>query len=157
MSRYTFSKSLKSLNHSGFLFLLLAALLLAVFLIGVGFRSDTLPYPPDMPVSDSSFRYADALFFHRSLRDAHTLPLWNAHVMGGQPFAANPGTKMWYPLTWLLVLLEPALHINLMTAFHLWLGAAGIWFWTRRSGLRRESAALASLAYLFAPKLIAHA
>ena len=155
MSRYISLKPLKSLNHSGFL--LLTAFLLIVFLIGTGFRSDTLPYPPGELYSDSSIRYPDSLHIHRSLREAHTLPLWNSHLMGGQPFAANPGIKIWYLLTWMLFFLEPALHINLMTAFHLWLGAAGMWFWARRTGLRDESAALASLAYLFAPKLIADA
>jgi hypothetical protein len=127
-------------------------------LIGVGFRSDTLPYPPKSQFSDAAIsRYPDALHFRRTLLEDHTIPLWNPHLMGGQPFAANPGTKVWYPLTWLLLVWQPALHINLMTAFHLWLGAAGMWYWSRRTGLTSLPAALASLGYLLAPKLMAHA
>ena len=88
--------------------LALAALTLA-FLITVGFRLDTLPHTPDAPFSDATIsRYPDALHFKRSLRDHQTLPQWNAHLMGGSPFAANPGSKVWYPLTWLLLIWPPA-------------------------------------------------
>ena len=134
------------------------AVLVITFLIAVGFRPDSLPHTPEAPFSDAIIsRYPDALHFRRSLLDHQTFPQWNAHLMGGQPFAANPGSKAWYPLTWLLVMWPPELHINLMTAFHLWLGGLGMWFWARRTGLQPESAWLAAIAYLFAPKLIAHA
>lgn len=130
---------------------------LLLFLLAVGFSGKTLPYPPAAETSDASIsRYPDALHFQRSLREHQQLPLWNPHLMGGQPFAANPGTKVWYPLTWLLLLWSATLHINAMVALHLWWGALGMWLWGRRTGLRTEGALLASLGYLFAPKLMAH-
>jgi hypothetical protein len=137
---------------------LVLAVLTVAFLVAVGFRLDTLPHTPQAPFSDATIsRYPDALHFRRSLLDHQTFPQWNSHLMAGQPFAANPGSKVWYPLTWLLVIWPPELHINLMTAFHLWLGGLGMWFWARRTGLQMASAWLAALAYLFAPKLMAHA
>ncbi|MBZ0307584.1 MAG: hypothetical protein K8I82_16070 [Anaerolineae bacterium] len=134
------------------------ACLLLIFLILIGFRYTSLPHNPGVEFSDSTIsRWPDALHFQRSLRDHHTLPLWNPHLMAGQPFAANPGTKVWYPLTWLLLLWDAAFHINAMTAFHLWLGGMGMWCWSRRTGLDVWPAVLAATGYLFAPKLLAHA
>jgi hypothetical protein len=134
------------------------ALLTITFLIGGGFRWDTLPYPPEARFSDAAIsRYPDALYFRNSLLEHQTLPLWNPHLMGGQPFAAHPGTKVWYPLTWLLLIWEPAAHLNIMTGIHLWLAGMGMWFWARRSGLDLYPALLATLAYTLAPKLVAHA
>lgn len=134
------------------------ACLLLIFLILVGFRYTSLPHTPGVKFSDSTIsRWPDALFFQRSLRDHHTLPLWNPHLMAGQPFAANPGTKVWYPLTWLLLLWDAAFHINIMTAFHLWWGGMGMWFWSRRTGLVAWPAVLAAAGYLLSPKLLAHA
>lgn len=134
------------------------ACLLLIFLLLVGFRYDSLPYNPGAEFSDSTIsRWPDALHFQRSLRDHHTLPLWNSHLMAGQPFAANPGTKVWYPLTWFLLLWDAAFQINLMTAVHLWLGGMGMWAWARCTGLEIWPAALAAVSYLLAPKLLAHA
>jgi len=134
------------------------ALFVLVFLGMVGFRSDTLPHPPDAEFSDAAIsRYPDALAIHRSLRDDRTIPLWNNHLMGGIPFAANTGTKLWYPFTWLLVIVPPALHINMMIAFHLWLGGVGMWCWARQQSMIRDGALLAALGYVLAPKVIAHA
>jgi len=139
-------------------FLIALALLLGAFALGVGFGADSLPFNPQAPFSDATIsRYPDALHFQRTLREAHTLPLWNPHLMGGQPFAANPGAKVWYPLTWLVLLWNPALHISVMTFFHLWLGGVGMWVWARRSGLESWGAALAAVGYALAPKLVAHA
>lgn len=135
-----------------------SGLLLLIFLLLVGFRADTLPHNPLNDFSDATIsRWPDALHFQQTIRHDHTLPLWNPHLMGGQPFAANPGTKVWYPLTWLLILWNPALHINFMVGFHLWLGGLGMWLWARRTGLTFWPAMLCSVGYLFAPKLLAHA
>ncbi len=134
------------------------ACLLLIFLILIGFRYTSLPYNPGADFSDSTIsRWPDALHFQRSVRDHHTLPLWNPHLMAGQPFAANPGTKVWYPLTWLLLIWDAAFHINIMIAFHLWWGGMGMWFWSRRTGLADWPAVLAAVGYLLAPKLLAHA
>lgn len=148
MLRFTASPTIKL----GFGFVLL------LFLILIGFRPDTLPHNPNDDYSDATIsRWPDALHFQRAVRDQHELPFWNAHLMGGQPFAANPGTKTWYPLTWLLIFWDAAFHINFMTAFHLWLAGIGMWVWARRTGLHFWPAILAAGGYLFAPKLLAHA
>lgn len=134
------------------------ATILAVFLGGVGLSADTLPYPPQGSYSDSTIsRYPDALHFRRSLIEDHSFPLWNAHLMGGQPFAANPGSKVFYPLTWLLLILTPTLHLNLMALFHLWWGGMGMGLWSRRTGLTPWPSFLAALGYSIAPKLVGHA
>jgi hypothetical protein len=129
-----------------------------LFLLAVGFRPDTLPFPTTGEYSDSTIsRYPDALYFRHSLLEDRAFPLWNPHLMGGQPFAANPGTKVFYPLTWLLLLWTPTLHLSVLTGLHLWWGGLGLWCWGRRTGLEAWPAFLAALGYTFAPKLMAHA
>lgn len=139
-------------------FPVISAGLVVIFLVAVGFQPDTLPHNPQAQFSDAAIsRWPDALHFQRSIRDHQTLPLWNNHLMAGQPFAANPGTKVFYPLTWLLLVWSPAVHINMLVALHLWWGALGMWRWASATGLDTLAAWLAGLAYLLAPKLMAHA
>ncbi len=136
--------------------LALAALVGGLLLAG-GMRQNTLPFPPEAAFSDAAIsRYPDALHFQRSLTEDGVFPLWNAHLMGGQPFAANPGTKVWYPLTWGLLIWPPALHVNLLIFFHLWLAGLGMWFWGRRSGLAPWPGLVAAAGFALSPRLIAH-
>ncbi len=130
-------------------------LLIAGLLLALGISPHTLPFPPDATFSDAAIsRYPDALHFQRSIR--HELPLWNPHLMGGQPFAANPGAKVWYPFTWGLLIWSPTVHINLLIGLHLWLAGLGMWAWARRTGLTALPAAVAALGYALSPRLVAH-
>ena len=86
----------------------------------------------------------------------HEFPVWRETTMTGQPFAANPLNKTSYPLQWLALILKPAVHLNVMIMLHLFLSGAGMWCWTRALNMRQEAVVLATVAYVFAPRMMGH-
>ncbi|NDJ79264.1 MAG: hypothetical protein GYB65_23685 [Chloroflexi bacterium] len=134
----------------------LLAIGLAVFLLAVGLGSDQLPFPPEADYSDAvTSHWPNALFLRRAVLEDHAFPLWRPLIMSGQPFAANPLNKVWYPPQWLALVFPPALHLNLLTWLHLVIAGAGAWTWGRSTGLQPWPAALAGVGYAFAPRLVA--
>lgn len=75
--------------------------------------------------------------------------------MSGQAFAANPLNKIWYPPQWLVFVLPPTLHLNVLIFLHLITAGAGAMIWSRATGLTSWAAALVGFGYAFAPRLIA--
>ncbi len=149
-------------------FTVLLTIGVGLFLIVVGFGADTLPYPPAQgfpangevmpagwPFSDAVIsHWPNALYFQRSVR-AGSWPLWRPLLMSGQPFAANPLNKVWYPPQWLVIFLPVTLHLNLMIWGHLVLAGIGMYMLARWLGLRAETAAVMGIAYAFTPRLLA--
>ncbi|MFN8451120.1 MAG: hypothetical protein U0521_21715 [Anaerolineae bacterium] len=128
-----------------------------VFLLLDGFRPDALPYTPGGVYSDAATSHLPAAqFLRRSVVDEHEFPLWRDTILAEQPFAADPLNKTAYPLQWLVLILPPVLHLDLMIVLHLLIAGAGMWVWARALGLRDEAAALSALAYALAPRVIGH-
>ncbi len=141
-------------RHMGLLALLLI-LLVGGFLLGIGLGPDALPFAPEAQFSDAvTSHWPAALFLRRSVLEEGAWPLWRPLLMSGQPFAANPLNKVWYPPQWLALLLPPILHLNALTGLHLVIGGLGMAAWARAGGMRPEAAALAALGYAFAPRLV---
>ena len=131
---------------------------LAAFLLLVGLDEHSLPFPPESEFSDAvTSHWPGALYLRQSILDDHAFPLWRPLIMSGQPFAANPLNKVWYPFQWLVLLIDPIAHLNLQLWLHLLLGGMGMWAWARRTGLHPWPAALAAVGAGFAPRLIAAA
>lgn len=128
----------------------------ALLLLTAGIRPDALPY------SDSESSYSDsvtshwpnALFLREAVLERGEFPVWRETIMAGQPFAANPLNKTAYPLQWLVLLFQPALHLNIMIILHLVIAGSGMWLWARSLGLRIEAVGLCAAAYVFAPQII---
>jgi hypothetical protein len=136
----------------------LLAASLAAFLLLVGLDEHSLPFPPESEFSDAvTSHWPGALYLRESILDDHAFPLWRPLIMSGQPFAANPLNKVWYPFQWLVLLIDPIAHLNLQLWLHLLLGGMGMWAWARRTGLHPWPAALAAVGAGFAPRLIAAA
>ncbi|MBC7815018.1 MAG: hypothetical protein H7175_27920 [Burkholderiales bacterium] len=95
-------------------------------------------------------------FLRYSLHEDGVFPVWRETTMAGQPFAANPLNKTAYPLQWLVYFVPPAPFMNLMIALHLFIAGWGMWRWVRLLDLRPEAAAFSALAYMLAPRIIAH-
>ncbi len=128
-----------------------------IFLLLDGFRPDALPYTPGGAYSDAATSHLPAAqFLRRSVVDDGEFPLWRETILAGQPFAADPLNKTAYPLQWLVLILPPVLHLDLMIVLHLLIAGAGMWVWARALGLRDEAAALSALAYALAPRVIGH-
>ncbi|MEO1440106.1 MAG: hypothetical protein AAFV33_06855, partial [Chloroflexota bacterium] len=131
--------------------------LACVIVVGVlvGFNPGGMPFIPESPYSDAvTAHWNAAQFTHTSLL-AGDYPLWRETIFAGVPFAANPLNKTDYPPHWLTILLPATWHLNTMLLLHLFIGAAGMWAWARRLELRVEAAALASLAFVLAPRVVA--
>lgn len=132
-------------------------LLVTGWLLLTGLRPGTLPFNPGAPFSDAATSHFPAADFlrERMVRDG-TFPHWRDAILGGQPFAANPLNKVAYPPQWLVLLLPPALHLNLLVGLHLLVAGWGMWRWTRALGLVPAAAAVSTLAFVIAPRLSGH-
>lgn len=76
------------------------------------------------------------------------LPLWNPHILWGQPFVGNPQEWLFYPSTLLIPLLNPAHYLAWNTVLHLWLGGIGMWLFLRALGTGFRSALLGSTVWM---------
>jgi hypothetical protein len=75
------------------------------------------------------------------------LPLWNPYVSAGQPLAANPAHRVFYPPTWLILLPSFRLGFHLLVVTHLALAAAGMYALLRSMELRRFTSVTGALAF----------
>jgi hypothetical protein len=88
-------------------------------------------------------------FIFDSVRQSGELPLWNPYLFAGIPFYANPQPMLFYPFTYLGLLLPLAQAMALTLAIHAWLGGMGMYGWLRALGASHAGAALAGLAFAF--------
>lgn len=125
-----------------------------LLLLAVRLNTEALPFPPHADFSDAvTSHWPNTLFFQRSMR-AGEFPLWRSLIMSGQPFAANPLNKVWYPPQWLALLLPATLHLNILLWLHLVLAGVGLRAFLLALGLRLEVAALMGATYALTPRLI---
>lgn len=142
--------------RAALIFTLGLAVCVAAFLFLAGLGPDRLPFPPGSRYSDAVIsHWPNALFLKRAVLEDHAFPLWRPLIMSGQPFAANPLNKVWYPFQWLVLVLPSAAHLNVLTWLHITLAGLGMWVWGRGTGLLALPAALAGAGYAFAPRVIA--
>lgn len=136
---------------------LLLALAAAFFLYGVGLRGDRLPFPPRSDFSDAVVsHWPSALFLQRTVQAGY-FPLWRPGVMSGQPFAANPLNKVWYPPQYLALMLPAVLHLNVMLWLHMLIAGLAMRWLGRTLGLSVAVANVMGAAFMFTPRLIAAA
>jgi hypothetical protein len=88
-------------------------------------------------------------FIFDSLRQYGELPLWNPYVFSGVPFAANPQTMMFYPFTYLGLLMPLTRAMALTLVVHVWLAGMGMYGWLRALGATHAGAFLAGVAFAF--------
>src|SRR5262245_60152755 len=72
--------------------------------------------------------------FRRCLRGG-ALPVWDPYPGFGQPMAAVPSAQVFYPWTWLSLLLSPGRTYTVYVLSHLLLGALGMRCLARRLGV----------------------
>src|SRR5262245_59997189 len=92
--------------------------------------------------------YADAV-------RAGDFPLWNPLLLGGTPFLeALSGGDSLYPTALLLFVMEPFRALGWKLVLHVFLAGPFMYGWTRRLGVSRAAALVASVAYLLAPYFV---
>ena len=73
-------------------------------------------------------------------------PLWDPYEGFGRPLLAGPQAQLFYPFTWLDLLLPPAPAYAALVVAHTWLAAAGAYVLARVWGVSRAAAAVAAVA-----------
>jgi hypothetical protein len=115
-------------------------------------RPDVVPYNPllsDMVVESSVWElHARASFAAREP------PLWNPYILAGAPFLADAQGSMLYPLDLLLYPLQLPEAFAWYMVMHISLAGLGMYALGRVLGMRRPSALLAGVAYMFGGALI---
>jgi hypothetical protein len=136
------------------LLLILPLLWLAPLLGGLG----QIHNAPGAEYSDLAVAHLpSAEFLRQSLVRYGEIPMWNPHVLGGTPFAADPLSGIYYPPLWLALVISPALAFNLLFLFHLAFAGVGAFELARKEGASTAGALLAGIAFGGLPKLVAHA
>jgi hypothetical protein len=136
-------------------FLLVACLFLWPLVLHPGF----IPVRPGGQESDLLLSHLpNAAYLRSSLARYGQWPLWNAQILAGEPFAANPLSGMWYPPNLLLALPDLPLPVvlNLLFILHVTWAGYGVFRLLRAEGLPDGTAFLGGLAFAGTPKLIAH-
>jgi len=108
----------------------------------VVFRGEVLYY------GDIMLYFQPALAFeHRWLKQG-VLPLWNSHILFGQPFVGNPQEWMLYPSTLLVAWLGAERGISWGAVIHLWLAGVGMWLFARRLSYTQLQATAAGTLWM---------
>jgi len=118
------------------------------------------PPVPDLRVvnpviSDQVLQFEPWAEFARQELAAGRLPLWNPFVAGGVPFAANPQTALFYPLSMPISLWLPDASPALRAGLHVLLAAWFMRLFLLRLGVSRPGALLGGLSFSFSQFMMA--
>ena len=93
------------------------------------------------------------LYTTEILRSGH-LPLWNPHLSGGMPLAANPNNLMFHPITALFLMMPvmAAFHASILLQYLL--AGWGMFLWGKEEGLGDEPALAGALSYSLSGVLV---
>ncbi len=83
------------------------------------------------------------------------LPLWDAYQFAGNPFLSNPQIALFYPPTWLAIILPVNIGISWHVAFHLLLAAVGMFLFVRYMSKNYSGAFIAGLIFAFSGYAVA--
>jgi hypothetical protein len=99
------------------------------------------------------YLYPHAEAFVRVLAQG-SLPLWNPYVAFGEPLLANPQMQVFYPPTWLNLVMKPWTWYAGFVVAHLLFTAAGAYWLARRLGTSRLGASVAGAAWVASGPLV---
>jgi hypothetical protein len=88
----------------------------------------------------------------RSLRE----PLWNPFVMGGLPFLANPQSAVYYPFSYIFVILPFAEAFSLNVLLHTFLAGIFMYALARNMGIGKTGSFGAAVIYMFNGYFVFH-
>ena len=74
-------------------------------------------------------------------------PLWDTSTFSGYPYINNPQTALFYPFTWLGILLPTNTGVALYLLLHIWLAGAGMFLFTRSLGSHPLGSGLSALVF----------
>jgi hypothetical protein len=120
-------------------------------LLCVLFYWDALWLPADRIVAgnDLSHMFLHWLRFAVSSIQRGQLPLWNPYLFSGVPFVANPQPALFYPPTWLALLMPITSALGWMIVLHVWLAGVGTYAWLRSEGASTAGALFGATVFAF--------
>ena len=77
------------------------------------------------------------------------LPLWNPYLFSGVPFVANPQPALFYPPTWLALLMPTTRALGWIVVLHVWLAGVGMYAWLRSEGASTAGALFGATTFAF--------
>ena len=92
-------------------------------------------------------------FAAEQLREGN-IPLWNPYMFCGTPFVANNQSAVFYPETWLFMLMAPERAFGWSALLSLIMGGTFMFFFLRVLGLRRLASVIGALPFLFCGFLV---
>lgn len=128
----------------------LTPLILGVLCVVV-FGPQVIGLPPDRAFGDGDIPgwFIPSVSYITGSVRAGSLPLWNPHQFAGYPTVANPQLGIFYPATWLALLLPVNLTLALSMVAHLWFTGVGMAVLARSFGATRSGALLAGVVFAF--------
>ena len=112
---------------------------------------DVLWLPPDRILGgeDLTNLFLHWLRFSVSSMRQSQFPLWNPYLFSGAPFVANPQPALFYPPTWLALLMPINRALGLIAALHLWIAGAGMYAWLRSEEASTGGALFGAATFAF--------
>ncbi len=131
--------------------------LAAAFFWPLARAPDGFLYPTNSDFSDLTVtHWPNALFIRHSLATWGQVPLWRPLILGGEPFASNPLSGLWYPPNLLLLIFPLTFAFNLLFVLHTTWAGCGAYQLARSIGASHVGSLLAAFTVMFAPKSVAH-
>jgi hypothetical protein len=123
----------------------------ALALLCLAFFWDVLWLPGDRIVAGNDLinMFTHWLSFARASLQQGRLPLWNPYLSSGLPFVANPQPALFYPPTWLALLLPVPKALGLIVVLHLWLAGVGMYAWLRAESASKAGALVGGTVFAF--------
>ena len=92
--------------------------------------------------------FLPALEFTRKAFAEGRIPLWNPHILCGQPFIGNPQSTVLYPISALLPLASASHFMSVSVILHTAIACSGTYRYARGQHLSRAGALLASGSFV---------
>lgn len=123
----------------------------ALALLCVIFYWDALWLSPDRIIAGNDLvtMFLNWLRFAKSSLKQGELPLWNPYLFSGLPFIANPQPAMFYPPTWLALLMPATKALGVIIVLHIWLAGAGMYIWLHSEGASVIGALFGGVVFTF--------
>jgi hypothetical protein len=78
---------------------------------------------------------------------ARSWPLWDLYTSFGQPLLANANSQLFYPLTWLNLVVRPPTYFTVYVVLHCLFSGLGLYAFCRRLGISRGGSWVAAAAW----------
>ena len=95
------------------------------------------------------------VFLHDTIQSGEW-PWMNPMTGADRAYAADPQSALWYPPTWLYVLLDPVLANGVVLWLHFSVALLGMYRLLRSERLRRQAAVFGAILFAFSGFMLAH-